>query len=125
MFYCCFFFLTLFVLDDLLQNPLVQSAIDMGFSLSEIRSTMEKKLQMSGESHTSVGDLVADLSAQKENTREDQPNEIPIEENELIQLRNLCVYFHISSLVYEIYLIVICKISSIYTSKGYNIEIIV
>ncbi|NXW81604.1 XIAP ligase, partial [Alopecoenas beccarii] len=75
--------------DDLLQNPLVQSAIDMGFSLSEIRSTMEKRLQMSGESHTSVGDLVADLSAQKENTREEQPNEIPVEENELIQLRNL------------------------------------
>ncbi|XP_074963276.1 E3 ubiquitin-protein ligase XIAP isoform X1 [Phalacrocorax aristotelis] len=75
--------------DDLLQNPLVQSAIDMGFSLSEIRNTMEKKLQMSGESHTSVGDLVADLSAQKENTREEEPNEIPVEQDELIQLQNL------------------------------------
>ncbi|NXE73908.1 XIAP ligase, partial [Cochlearius cochlearius] len=73
----------------LLQNPLVQSAIDMGFSLSEIRNTMEKKLQMSGESHTSVGDLVADLSAQKENTREEEPNEIPVERDELIQLQNL------------------------------------
>ncbi|NXN42563.1 XIAP ligase, partial [Rhinoptilus africanus] len=75
--------------DDLLQNPLVQSAIDMGFSLSEIRNTMEKRLQMSGESHTSVEDLVADLSAQKENTREEEPNEIPVEQDELIQLRNL------------------------------------
>ncbi|KAM9274031.1 E3 ubiquitin-protein ligase XIAP isoform 1-T5 [Morus bassanus] len=75
--------------DDLLQNPLVQSAIDMGFSLSEIRNTMEKKLQMSGESHTSVGDLVADLSAQKENRREEEPNEIPVEQDELIQLQNL------------------------------------
>ncbi|XP_009329031.1 PREDICTED: E3 ubiquitin-protein ligase XIAP isoform X1 [Pygoscelis adeliae] len=75
--------------DDLLQNPLVQSAIDMGFSLSEIRNTMEKKLQMSGESHTSVGDLVADLSAQKENTREEEPNEIPVEQDDLIQLQNL------------------------------------
>ncbi|XP_075018483.1 E3 ubiquitin-protein ligase XIAP isoform X1 [Calonectris borealis] len=75
--------------DDLLQNPLVQSAIDMGFSLSEIRNTMEKKLQMSGESHTSVGDLVADLSAQKENTREQEPNEIPVEQDELVQLQNL------------------------------------
>ncbi|KAF1580180.1 UNVERIFIED_CONTAM: E3 ubiquitin-protein ligase XIAP, partial [Eudyptes pachyrhynchus] len=74
---------------DLLQNPLVQSAIDMGFSLSEIRNTMEKKLQMSGESHTSVGDLVADLSAQKENTREEEPNEIPVEQDDLIQLQNL------------------------------------
>ncbi|NXG57432.1 XIAP ligase, partial [Hemiprocne comata] len=69
---------------DLLQNPLVQSAIDMGFSLSEIRNTMEKRLQMSGESHTSVEDLVADLSAQKENTREEEPNEIPVEQDELI-----------------------------------------
>ncbi|XP_071425494.1 E3 ubiquitin-protein ligase XIAP isoform X2 [Pithys albifrons albifrons] len=63
--------------DDLLQNPLVQSAIAMGFSLSEIRNTMEKRLQMTGESHTSVEDLVADLSAQKENTREEEPNEFP------------------------------------------------
>lgn len=86
---------------------------------------MEKKLQMSGESHTSVGELVADLSAQKENTREEQPNEIPVEENELVQLQNLCVYFHFSSLVYGIYLIVICKISSICTSKVYDIEIVV
>ncbi|XP_010081526.1 PREDICTED: E3 ubiquitin-protein ligase XIAP [Pterocles gutturalis] len=68
--------------DYLLQNPLVQSAIDMGFSLSEIRNTMEKKLQMSGESHTSVEDLVADLSAQKENTREEERNEISVEEDE-------------------------------------------
>ncbi|NWU98035.1 XIAP ligase, partial [Upupa epops] len=75
--------------DTLLQNPLVQSAIDMGFSLSEIRNTMEKKLQMSGESHTSVEDLVADLSAQKEHTREEESNEIPVEEDELIQLHNL------------------------------------
>ncbi|XP_068008201.1 E3 ubiquitin-protein ligase XIAP isoform X3 [Melanerpes formicivorus] len=75
--------------DDLLQNPLVQSAIDMGFSLNEIRNTMEKKLQMSGESHTSVEDLVADLSAQKENTREEETNEIPVQQDELIQLQNL------------------------------------
>ncbi|XP_071613459.1 E3 ubiquitin-protein ligase XIAP isoform X2 [Heliangelus exortis] len=74
---------------DLLQNPLVQSAIDMGFSLSEIRNTMEKRLQISGESHTSVEDLVADLSAQKENKREEEPNEIPVEQDELIQLQNL------------------------------------
>ncbi|NXU87232.1 XIAP ligase, partial [Xiphorhynchus elegans] len=75
--------------NDLLQNPLVQSAIAMGFSLSEIRNTMEKRLQMTGESHTSVEDLVAHLSAQKENTREEEPNEIPIEQDELIQLQNL------------------------------------
>ncbi|NXL41511.1 XIAP ligase, partial [Podilymbus podiceps] len=75
--------------NDLLQNPLVLSAIDMGFNLSEIRNTMEKKLQMSGESHTSVEDLVADLSAQKENTREESPNEIPVEQDEIIQLQNL------------------------------------
>ncbi|NXN07392.1 XIAP ligase, partial [Indicator maculatus] len=74
---------------DLLQNPLVQSAIDMGFSLSEIRNTMEKRLQMSGESHTSVEDLVADLSAQKENTREEETHEIPVQQDELIQLQNL------------------------------------
>ncbi|NXK90332.1 XIAP ligase, partial [Formicarius rufipectus] len=75
--------------NDLLQNPLVQSAIAMGFSLSEIRNTMEKRLQMTGESHTSVEDLVAHLSAQKENTREEEPNEIPVEQDELIQLQNL------------------------------------
>ncbi|NXD80032.1 XIAP ligase, partial [Halcyon senegalensis] len=75
--------------NDLLQNPLVQSAIDMGFSLSEIRNTMEKRLHVSGESHTSVEDLVADLSAQKENAREEPPNEIPVEQDELIQLQNL------------------------------------
>ncbi|NWS15994.1 XIAP ligase, partial [Pachyramphus minor] len=80
---------TLFINYDLLQNPLVQSAIAMGFSLSEIRNTMEKRLQLTGESHTSVEDLVADLSAQKENTREEEPNEIPIEQDELIQLQNL------------------------------------
>ncbi|NWS76704.1 XIAP ligase, partial [Crotophaga sulcirostris] len=73
----------------LLQNPLVQSAIDMGFSLSEIRNTMEKKLQMSGESHTSVEDLIADLSAQKENPREEDPNIIPVEKDELIHLQDL------------------------------------
>lgn len=87
---------------------MVQSAIDMGFSLSEIRNTMEKRLQMSGESHTSVEDLVADLSSQKENTREEGPNETPVEQDELIQLQNLCVYFCISSLVCEMYFIVIC-----------------
>ncbi|NXS09261.1 XIAP ligase, partial [Neodrepanis coruscans] len=79
------------LINDLLQNPLVQSAIAMGFSLSEIRNTMEKKLQMTGESHTSVEDLVADLSAQKENTREEEPNEIPVEQDELIQLQNLYI----------------------------------
>ncbi|NXJ35906.1 XIAP ligase, partial [Ciconia maguari] len=75
--------------DDPLQNPLVQSAIDMSFSLSEIRNTMEKKLQISGESHTSVGDPAADLSAQKENIREEEPNEFLVEQDELIQLQNL------------------------------------
>lgn len=69
---------------------------------------MEKRLQMTGESHTSVEDLVADLSAHKENTREEEPNEIPVEQDELIQLQNLCVYFRISSLVCEIFFIVIC-----------------
>lgn len=69
---------------------------------------MEKRLQMTGESHTSVEDLVADLSAHKENTRDEEPNEIPVEQDELIQLQNLCVYFHISSLVCEIFFNVIC-----------------
>lgn len=69
---------------------------------------MEKRLQMSGESHTSVEDLVADLSAQKENTREEEPNESPVEQDELIRLQNLCVYFLISFLVFEIYLTVTC-----------------
>jgi len=69
---------------------------------------MEKRLQMSGESHTSVEDLVADLSAHKENTREEESNETPVQQDELIQLQNLCVYFRISSLVCEIYLTVIC-----------------
>ncbi|NWY48746.1 XIAP ligase, partial [Sylvia atricapilla] len=73
-----------FVKIEKINNPLVQSAIAMGFSLSEIRNTMEKRLQMTGESHTSVEDLVADLSAQKENTREEEPNEIPVEQDELI-----------------------------------------
>uniref|UniRef100_A0A8C3QHJ2 E3 ubiquitin-protein ligase XIAP n=1 Tax=Cyanoderma ruficeps TaxID=181631 RepID=A0A8C3QHJ2_9PASS len=75
--------------NDLLQDPLVQSAIAMGFSLSEIRNTMEKRLQMTGESHTSVEELVADLSAQKENTREEEPNEIP-EKLRRLQEEKLC-----------------------------------
>uniref|UniRef100_A0A8C3P4U2 E3 ubiquitin-protein ligase XIAP n=1 Tax=Cyanoderma ruficeps TaxID=181631 RepID=A0A8C3P4U2_9PASS len=70
-------------------DPLVQSAIAMGFSLSEIRNTMEKRLQMTGESHTSVEELVADLSAQKENTREEEPNEIP-EKLRRLQEEKLC-----------------------------------
>ncbi|OXB55182.1 hypothetical protein ASZ78_005425 [Callipepla squamata] len=68
--------------DNLLQNQLVQNAIHMGFSLSEIRSIMEKKLQMSGESYTSVEDLVADLiSAQKENLKGEPPKESPLEQD--------------------------------------------
>lgn len=56
----------------------------MGFSLSEIKSIMQKKLQMSGASYTSVEDLVADLiSAQKENLKEETPNENPLEQGEL------------------------------------------
>ncbi|XP_005022182.4 E3 ubiquitin-protein ligase XIAP isoform X1 [Anas platyrhynchos] len=68
--------------DDHLQNHLVQNAIHMGFSLSEIKSIMQKKLQMSGASYTSVEDLVADLiSAQKENLKEETPNENPLEQD--------------------------------------------
>lgn len=68
--------------DDLLQNQLVQNAIHMGFSLSEIRSIMEKKLHLSGESYTSVEDLVADLiSAQKENIKGEPPKESPLEQD--------------------------------------------
>lgn len=79
-----FFFL---VLDDHLQNHLVQNAVHMGFSLSEIKSIMQKKLQMSGASYTSVEDLVADLiSAQKENLKEETPNENPLEQGEFTKL---------------------------------------
>ena len=54
----------------------------MGFSLSEIRSIMEKKLHLSGESYTSVEDLVADLiSAQKENIKGEPPKESPLEQD--------------------------------------------
>ena len=41
---------------------------------------MEKKLHLSGESYTSVEDLVADLiSAQKENIKGEPPKESPLE----------------------------------------------
>lgn len=84
----CFFL----VLDDHLQNHLVQNAIHMGFSLSEIKSIMQKKLQMSGASYTSVEDLVADLiSAQKENLKEETPNENPLEQGELNCKTNVCI----------------------------------
>ncbi|NXK47889.1 XIAP ligase, partial [Chauna torquata] len=66
---------------DLLQNRLVQNAIHMGFSLSEIRSIMEKKLQMSGESYKAVEDLVADLISAQENRKEEPPNESPLEQD--------------------------------------------
>lgn len=64
----------------------------MGFSLSEIKSIMQKKLQMSGASYTSVEDLVADLiSAQKENLKEETPNENPLEQGELNCKTNVCI----------------------------------
>lgn len=103
-----FFFFSFIALDDLLQNQLVQNAIHMGFSLSEIRSIMEKKLHLSGESYTSVEDLVADLiSAQKENIKGEPPKESPLEQGELSKLWNLCVYFHNNLFLYEVYPIII------------------
>ncbi|XP_068813875.1 E3 ubiquitin-protein ligase XIAP isoform X2 [Struthio camelus] len=68
--------------DNLLQNRLVQNAVHMGFSLSEIKNIMEKKVQVSGENYMSVEDLVADLiSAQKENKKEEESNESPVEKD--------------------------------------------
>ncbi|NXA32595.1 XIAP ligase, partial [Eudromia elegans] len=67
---------------NVLENPLVQDAVHMGFSLSEIRNIMEKKVQVSGANYTSVEDLVADLiSAQKENKTEEESNERSLEKD--------------------------------------------
>ncbi|EMP35412.1 Baculoviral IAP repeat-containing protein 4 [Chelonia mydas] len=62
--------------DDLLQNQLVQDAMRMGFSLSEIKNIMEKKLRTYGENYTSVEVLVSDIiNAQKENVQEEVSSE--------------------------------------------------
>ncbi|XP_062998012.1 E3 ubiquitin-protein ligase XIAP [Elgaria multicarinata webbii] len=54
--------------EELLQSPVVQNAIQMGFSLDEIRKAIERKRHLSAESYRSVEALVADLiNAQKEN----------------------------------------------------------
>ncbi|CAM4602863.1 E3 ubiquitin-protein ligase XIAP [Lepidochelys kempii] len=67
---------SLLIDDDLLQNQLVQDAMRMGFSLSEIKNIMEKKLQTYGENYTSVEVLVSDIiNAQKENVQEEVTSE--------------------------------------------------
>ncbi|KAM9127415.1 E3 ubiquitin-protein ligase XIAP isoform 1-T1 [Pangshura tecta] len=67
---------SLLIDDDLLQNQLVQDAMRMGFSLSEIKNIMEKKLQTYGENYTSVEVLVSDIiHAQKENLQEEVSSE--------------------------------------------------
>nr|XP_006115453.1 E3 ubiquitin-protein ligase XIAP [Pelodiscus sinensis]XP_006115454.1 E3 ubiquitin-protein ligase XIAP [Pelodiscus sinensis]XP_006115455.1 E3 ubiquitin-protein ligase XIAP [Pelodiscus sinensis] len=68
--------------DDLLQNKLVQDAMRMGFSLSEIKNIMEKKLQTSGENYGSLEVLITDLlNAQKENVHEEVSSECPPEKD--------------------------------------------
>ncbi|XP_030066010.1 E3 ubiquitin-protein ligase XIAP [Microcaecilia unicolor] len=47
--------------DAILQNPLVQEALQMGFDLTVIKKSMAKKLQTTGENYKSVEVLVADL----------------------------------------------------------------
>ncbi|XP_053130276.1 E3 ubiquitin-protein ligase XIAP isoform X2 [Hemicordylus capensis] len=47
--------------EELLQNHLVQDAMRMGFSLGEIRKTMERKRHLSTEHYKSVEALVTDL----------------------------------------------------------------
>ncbi|XP_074863529.1 E3 ubiquitin-protein ligase XIAP [Carettochelys insculpta] len=62
--------------DDLVQNQLVKDAIHMGFTLSEIKNIMEKKLQTSGENYGCVDVLVTDLiNAQKESVCEEVSSE--------------------------------------------------
>ncbi|XP_036595811.1 E3 ubiquitin-protein ligase XIAP [Trichosurus vulpecula] len=57
--------------DIVLQNPLVQDAIRMGFSFHEIKKIMGEKIKSSGNNYKSLEVLVADLvSTQKESTQE-------------------------------------------------------
>ncbi|XP_044538612.1 E3 ubiquitin-protein ligase XIAP isoform X1 [Gracilinanus agilis] len=57
--------------DSVLQNPLVQDAIRMGFNFLEIKKIMREKIQSSGNNYTSLELLVADLvSAQKESSQD-------------------------------------------------------
>ncbi|XP_028570914.2 E3 ubiquitin-protein ligase XIAP [Podarcis muralis] len=54
--------------EELLQNQLVQNAMHMGFTLDEIRSTVERKCHLSAEGYRSIETLVTDLiSAQRDN----------------------------------------------------------
>lgn len=56
--------------DKIVQNPMVQEAIRMGFSFKDIKKTMEGKIQTSGSNYKSLEVLVADLvNAQKDNTQ--------------------------------------------------------
>ncbi|XP_067327615.1 E3 ubiquitin-protein ligase XIAP isoform X1 [Anolis sagrei] len=53
--------------EELLQSQMVQDAMHMGFTLEEIRKTVERKRHLSAESYRSVEALVADLiNAQRE-----------------------------------------------------------
>ncbi|XP_004837139.1 baculoviral IAP repeat-containing protein 8-like [Heterocephalus glaber] len=58
--------------DTVFQNPMVQEAIRMGFSLRDIKKLMEEKFQTFGSNCVSLEVLVADLvSAQKDNTQDE------------------------------------------------------
>ncbi|XP_025019426.1 E3 ubiquitin-protein ligase XIAP [Python bivittatus] len=55
--------------EEHLQNQMVQSALQMGFNMEEIRKTVERKHRLSTECYRSVEALITDLiSSQRENT---------------------------------------------------------
>lgn len=73
MFKLCSFSSPIFISDDaILQNPMLQEAIRMGFNFKDVKKIMEEKIQTSGSNYKSLEILVSDLvSAQKDNTQDE------------------------------------------------------
>ncbi|EFB15603.1 hypothetical protein PANDA_011302, partial [Ailuropoda melanoleuca] len=83
--------------DAILQNPMLQEAIRMGFNFKDVKKIMEEKIQTSGSNYKSLEILVSDLvSAQKDNTQDESSQtslqkEISAEEQlRLLQEEKLC-----------------------------------
>lgn len=63
----------------MMKNPVVEAALEMGFSRRLIKQTIQSKILRTGENYKTINDLVSDLVAAEDESREEE-KEAQVEE---------------------------------------------
>lgn len=79
----------------MMNNPVVKSALEMGFERSLVKQTVQSKILTSGENYKTVQELVSDLLSAEDEKREEE-RELLAEEM-ASGIFTICIFYQVSN----------------------------